>query len=851
MDYLPSLILLTAPILLSAPSTAQIAYGSGCAGQSGIEPSISLRSGVVQDETILADFSGAPSTAGFLLAGTGMTQWAGAPLPFDLGNLLPAFAGCQLLQDAQAILPLNLDGNGEGNLSFKGWQPGIAVHFQFWNLDFDPAGLTNLGGFSSGLTYTSRPASDTRFGGTVYATGNTPVAVAAGDFNGDGITDILAATGGAKLHLLLGRGAGVFESAQVQSLGSISDVGALRSVDFDSDGDDDYFVLSDSGSPILWRFANDGQGSFTFDLVQVSGVGNLQMASADYDGDGTRDVALAVGPSISYGSTGSPLSAPTLLADPGVSLRNVTNGDWNADGRTDLAFASANQGFFIYTALPGGGFSTPTSFGAGDSIESLASGDFNNDGFQDLVIVRDDVSGSFTGSLEVWRGDGGNTFVLSTSVEIASESSDLAAADLDFDGNMDVVVGALSPFYGLGTGAFEALGTSLVPFSPSSILVDIDEDGFRDLVAATSFPGNGVIIVRNNGLREMETQEPWPNSGATELAVADFNLDGTPDIAEARFSASEVGIRLGLPKGGFESVTTYPIPFQRPESIAAGDLNGDGRPDIVVGCQHGAKNLWVLLAGPDGVLDAPTEYQIPANPSSASETLQSVAIGDFDNNGTLDVATTREDQVWILLGNGNGTLDSPTLLSLGDASPYDMESADFNEDGLADLVVTSYFPKRVHVLLAAGSGTFEPSIALDPNSPDAPLDVSIGDLNQDGHLDLALWAGSIPLTNRASYRLFYGIGDGTFLSPVDPAPGSTGNGGTPHIADLDGDGVPDLIAGHRFLHGLGGGALSWPLPQPIESSFHFTTDSVLLDVDKDGKLDLVSDRGILINQYQK
>src|ERR1022692_3750501 len=201
-----------------------------------------------------------------------------------------------------------------------------------------------------------------------------------------------------------------------------------------------------------------------------------------------------------------------------------------------------------------------------------------------------------------------------------------------------------------------------------------------------------------------------------------------------RFAAAGVCKVLLLSGAVSSAQTPPPVYFDAPiifgtgyaYSVAVGDFNGDGKLDLAVANGVGVS---VLLGNGDGAFQPAVTY-------AAGTYTESIAVGDFNGDGKLDLVVTNNlssgGTVSVLLGNGDGTFQAPRTYGVG-ASPYGVAVGDFNGDGKLDLAVTnSGSSGSVSVLLGNGDGTFQP--ALNSAAGTDLLSVAVGDFSGDGIL---------------------------------------------------------------------------------------------------------------------
>jgi hypothetical protein len=255
---------------------------------------------------------------------------------------------------------------------------------------------------------------------------------------------------------------------------------------------------------------------------------------------------------------------------------------------------------------------------------------------------------------------------------------------------------------------------------------------------------------------------------------------------------------LGNGDGTFAGPFTYAAGVH-PASVAVGDLSGDGIPDLVVanrGVEYaGNSSVSVFLGNGDGTFQSALSF--PASDGYYYPVF--VALGDFNADGKLDVITANRvptggvGEVAVLLGNGDGTLQAPVRTATSFAGPVAVAVADFNGDGIPDVVAPIAGVDGFVVVLAGnGDGTFHQAAYYQAGGyPNGLSSVAVGDFNGDGIADFAV-AGSVYLPSyQGNVSVFLGKGDGTFQ------PGRNYLGGRGPVAltaaDLNGDSLPDLV----------------------------------------------------------
>jgi hypothetical protein len=564
----------------------------------------------------------------------------------------------------------------------------------------------------------------------VWPTGESPASPVTGDFNHDGFADV------------------AFADYGIFVLG-----GSLEDHTHGSFGD---FVE-------VWY--GDGKGDFPniriYDLSSTprsESTNPHMLVQADLNRDGLADFVTANGytdASLQYtsGSVGiiQSLSVPTREAYavgtlPSDALKTLAAGDFNGDGRTDLAAVAIRYAGFDAIGVLKTWLSTPDRG----------------------LVAQPDLPESFLSPF-------GDSFAYTTV---------LRAAPLSGTGRDDLVAIGLA---GLQVFRSNADGTFREPefqrsnnAVPNMVLEDLNGDGHRDAAyfqwSANSYPNNDLVVVWGEPDRATllapPTWNPSPADARTSINLlqpkaVDFNHDGYSDMATVEYTSTGQGqtsaylrIYLGNREGTLKPVFSLgPFGFGdfRPSGVVVGDFNGDRVPDLLeLGSTAGNGFMALLLGNGDGTFTKDRELPFPKDRAY-------FRVGDFDGDGKSDVIAALDDAHEVDLYASNHFF-AMTPIRL----PEYIENLfveDFNGDGKSDILLLSTYGSAARIILGNAPDKLDDStiqfVAPALHTIEASL---VADLTGDGKPDLL---GVTELAGQKRYGVLPNNGDGTFGAVID------------------------------------------------------------------------------------
>jgi len=534
-------------------------------------------------------------------------------------------------------------------------------------------------------------------------------------------------------------------------------------------------------------------------------------------------------------------------------------GDFNKDGNVDFVTTNNSNvwGLGLVLGNGDGTFQPPievVGYNTYGGYGGIVAGDFNKDGNQDFAVLW--LVGYGPVQLGVYLNDGLGHFTLknnySIGTSVAHVSRSLATADVNGDGNLDLIAPDLSNstvavLYGKGDGTFPASAGFPVASqtTPTGVAVgDFNKDGKPDIVVASTTGccplAGGISVLLNNGNGKFLSPVLYSNPSGVDnglVAVADLNADSKLDVVESSEGGSNVAIFLGNGNGTFQTAKIYQVPLA--SAVAVGDLTGDKKPELIVSSYY-AGTVWVLLNKGSGNFQLSGVYSADSS-ATAIVTGMSIALADFNGDQKLDfVAGNPAGQfVTIGLGNGDGTFqDSPHYNESG-MWTNGIAVADFNLDGSLDIVQAGGGTGvGLSLMLGTPNGSLKAPtfINLSASNWAQVTFVRAIDVNSDGKPDIVCG-------NPNGVVVLLGYGTGKFKPPVTYKASPSSYPVVGWLADLNGDGKIDIMTSNQdgtlsVLLSKGNGVYGSATVLPSGTGA-YPSGFVLGDFNRDGKLDVV------------
>lgn len=676
----------------------------------------------------------------------------------------------------------------------------------------------------------SLPLKASVFGDPWIPTPGDADAATSADLDGNGHTDLVFANANANtVSVLLGNGDGTFNPPTDFGVGDSPTWIELLMLDADACLD---LVTANNGTDDVSILLGNCDGTFDPETRIPTGDGPLSMTVADFDEDSLDDIAVSHSQTddvvihLSDGD-GTFTTLPGFVV--GVYPDVIRAGDFDNDGLADLAVLEPFQTSGAFFGNGDGTFGPKVPIGAGILFGVLTVGDFDEDGEDDIVMGP-----NAAGDMSVFISNGDGTFT-EQGFGLLSPSQFLYAEKGDFnnDTHLDVVVTLLDTLstytvLGNGDGTFDPFVVAKSGKWPFFVRVDDFTGDSNDDMAALMFEPSFIAFFESNGDGTFG-RPVYPAGGFPSGVTAGlFDGDASPDILVSNSTTDDVSFFSGNGDGTFaDEVRHALIAGLDPDDIEAGELTGDSANDAVVARTPGLEVLTGdgtggfapsgLLPGcgttlklgfvdGDGILDlvgiGGSVCVALGNGNGTFQTAQffaagiapkNLALGHFNTDAHLDVAVANggSDDTSVLLGNGDGTLQSEIRIAEGGDG---VVAADLGGNGWDDLVVGTAFGAGLEVLGTTvvpsnGDGTFGPPVLYPSDT--RPIHMAAADFDNDLYMDIAVISAS---WNQLT--LLLGHGDRTLTRENNYT--IEGEATDLEVVDLNNDGGMDIVVSHRY-----------------------------------------------------
>ncbi len=680
-----------------------------------------------------------------------------------------------------------------------------------------------------------------------------------GDFKGDGSIEAAAVVNTAappaaptyNIAVQLYQGPGVFTTklTPINTKPEPNPIIFAGNLSGHTNGEDDVLIVHPAlGGATVESWISNGDGTFTskgtFSATKIGFVWA-------YIDNATGNVTVADSDSPGHICTLTNVGDGTFNAPSCVLITGALNAGSSSVPGNPMVFADFGNGFLDFAAASAGNGST---IAANQIVVYLCSSKSN-------------PCTSYSGPFPLTTPDGvyDSCFLGGGPLTTGGSFGELVSANClnnHEDDNITVYVDTAGTF---GAGTYTTVGSDPVAVT----VADVDGDGNTDIVASC-FRSADVKVLKGDGKGGATLGSVGYVTGGSPLVpplVADFNGDGKPDVVVPDNEFSFVYLE-GYGDGTFRSAINY---YATPGgganaqavNIASGDFNGDGIPDFVIGNTNTFLSTGITVFLSDASTPGTLQQGVNYNNNLTNYSLQYVAVADFTGDKILDIAATDNFNglVQVFIGKGDGTFTTSSASAYPTDStasnPVGLIVGDFNGDGKPDLAVVNNYGSpassaKISILINNGKGGFNPAVTYALST--VATEITAADVNGDGKLDLVVPLYGTSTTAGSAVAILLGNGNGTFQAEKDVSLGTYLNPYDAAVADLNGDGKVDLAVTiedqTNFNQGiavaLGNGDGTFQAPTLLLSTLQNPKFDVplpgyvkIVDLNQDGTPDLV------------
>jgi hypothetical protein len=477
---------------------------------------------------------------------------------------------------------------------------------------------------------------------------------------------------------------------------------AATIADVNGDGNGDVVVTNDDGSDVAVLLSN-GSGGLASATVgyATGGYPRTPAIVMDLNGDGLADILVSddetglvwmAGFGDGTFQAGRDYYSPIPDNSDEASSYNVASGDFNGDGFVDLVVSSSGccdstMGITVFLSNPDGSLQPGVNYGTGGTLENVAVADFNNDGNLDIAALNEG------GAVEMFSGTGSGSFIQGPTYSVACCG-----------------VGIVGGAFNLPKGTTNPNGTGVTGFPDIAVVADTT-----------------ITLLLNDGTGGF-VASPLPalNSGGFQLAAANLTSSGFLDLVVSEPGGNNAGVLLGNGDGTFKTEADFPVfgtDFSTnygPYTITVADVSGDGNADIVATDDY--NNVLVATGNGDGTFNTTVSLAASLNETLDSPDPWSVQVTDVDGDGVADIVYVNSEYgtVSVLFGQGTGTATAPTFFDPVEfptgGFPEGLTMANIDGDGTSSAgVAPDDFAGASTLINANGTGA-APNYTLTSNA---------------------------------------------------------------------------------------------------------------------------------------
>ena len=581
--------------------------------------------------------------------------------------------------------------------------------------------------------------------------------------------------------------------------------------DLDADGDNDVVAAWRS---LVW-YENDGTGQFS-EEIEISHA-SIAKAITDIDSDGDLDLITAEDGQLSWrANDGTGQFAPPLLIATVDSSRfslDVQIHDLNGDGIEDIAIADKDDSKLFWLANDGNGnFASESIIDTTSNWSKLDGADLDNDGDIDLVVQGGGSLTVFANNLE--QGNFEKTQVVTNS----NDTSGYAIVDVDNDNRFDIVRSKLT-------------------------YISVEAGTISSYIQFSWFKNNGAGLFADE--TDLALERGYPASRGnfdTPLVAADIDQDGDDDLFYMTvINAPTINWMENLGNGSFAPSRGLPNDnFANPaQSIAIGDVTQDGIPDLVMAGFFSTIKHKIGYYPFDG-----EEFELPIDISKTLAGVRDAFAADVDGDGDLDLlsASLFDNKIAWYKNDGTGEFGRQIVIDSTVFAARTVVAADLDGDSDMDVVAAGRGEDRIVWYENDGAENFRKKkiIALSENAPSGQHDLAVADLDGDGLVDIV--ATQTLAEDQGEIATWYkNLGDGQFdvVRSIDSNHRAT----TVAVADIDADGDLDVVSSSSlsviWYENDGTGTFAEP-PRLAADTGTSPRSARLIDFNRDGHVDILT-----------